>query len=120
MTKPDERPPARKQRTFADGTVDRGVGSPTAPAALPRAGSGVGAHGAAAPRGVGSDGGGDPVLKIWENTLVTSDEDFGAAQRGDDLVARMLGKSLDRATLRLGLIAVVACAIAATLARLTS
>jgi hypothetical protein len=31
-----------------------------------------------------------------ENTLVTSDEEFASAERSDDLLARVLGKSLDR------------------------
>jgi len=55
-----------------------------------------------------------------ENTVVTSDEEFASAARSDDLLARALGKSLDRATLRLGLIVVIACAIAGTVALLAS
>jgi hypothetical protein len=55
-----------------------------------------------------------------ENTLVTSDEEFASAARSDDLLTRVLGKSLDQATLRLGLIVVFACAIAGSLALLAS
>jgi hypothetical protein len=55
-----------------------------------------------------------------ENILVTSDEDFASAARSDALLARVLGRSLGQATLRLGLIVVVACGIAGTLALLAS
>jgi hypothetical protein len=55
-----------------------------------------------------------------ENTVVTSDEEFASAARSDDLLVRLLGKSLGQATLRLGLIVVVACAIAGTIALLAS
>jgi hypothetical protein len=54
------------------------------------------------------------------NTLVTSDKEFASAERSDNLLVRALGRSLDRATLRLGLIVVVACVIVATIALLAS
>jgi hypothetical protein len=50
-----------------------------------------------------------------ESKVITSDEEFAAAARSDDLLVTVLGRSLERAMPRLGLILAAIGAIVATI-----